>query len=1817
MLIRRIVPILAAACLFGALGAGSAAAAVSCPSANPVLNENNCMGAGTTSWQLADGSDTGNVAGFTPQSSYNIGTSVPLKIARNQPTFPSTTVDVAVYRMGFYAGLGARLIPAAGHTAVAVNNAFSGCGAIDATTGKLSCAGWAVTYTIPGSSLPASGVYVAKITTTDTHEQNWIQFTVRDDARTSQLLVVEPSNTWQAYNTWGNKSLYFDKNGGDNTIAGSGRAVKVSLDRPMDTPEGGRDRFFNGPDLQWISWLELQGYDVTYTDDGAVSTAPNSLLTHKAVMVSGHSEYWSAEEYNAFTAARDAGINLASFSANTTYWKIRYEDSGRTIVSYKTVQGIGSGQSATITPNDPGPDGIAGTADDALGADGIAGTADDKPANATTTWRDNGAPAGDPNAPAGGRVGPNRPENSLWGVMYVGDNDSVNYPLVAPATNASGEYSGDRLFRNTGAPTNIATTVSDGEVGWEWDAIPTQAQYLAQQPSGVKRILTSPTSTQGSVWLQDEGHSYSNTPPPGQPGASDAVKYKAASGALVFASGTMYWPRFLGSPMLDQLTYNILSDMSVKPATPDDVTVDAAGSNTPPTASLTVTPNPAKPNTSVAFNASASTDVGGSITDYQWDFDGDGVYETDTHTSSSTTHVYTAEATYNVRVKVTDNGGATDFTVRSLTILGNQPPVAALTATPNPAVIGQAVAFSGAGSTDADGTVTDYQWDLDGNGTYESDTGTTKTTSKTYATAGTYNVSLKATDNGGKSSVMTVPVTVNSGGVSNYGDEVLATAGLQDYWRLGETSGTVLADSKGTHPATASSVTLGVGGGPAGDPNTAARFNGSTSCASVPLDLSGTQKVTLEFWMKWNSFASDDRLAAEFTSNFNDNDGGFLIDPNAPQNGGMFGVAIGRFGTRNSVYFARPSAGAWHHYAIVMDGSAAASSEIKPYVDGAAVAVTQGETGTGTTFASSTLYMMSRACSGLQGDGDLDEVALYNKALDATTIAGHAGSYGTNKRPVASFTSSPASIQPGTVVTYNATGSSDPDGTITNYKWDLDGNGSYETDTGATKTVTKTYSSEQELDIGLKVTDNLFAAQTTTRHISVGNRAPTAAFTATPNPAVVGQSVAFNGSTSSDPDGTIAKYEWDLDGNGTYETNTTTTATTTKTFAATGTVNVGLRVTDNGGKTATATVPVTVNSGGVSSYGDAVASTSGLADYWRMGETAGPTLADSAGSKLATVTGGTFGVPGGPAADPNTAITFNGTSDSARADLDLTSASAITVEFWLKWVSYSNNDALAMEFTTNFNSTAGGFLIDPNADGGKFGIGYGAGSTRNNAYFTRPSAGAWHHYAIVIDPTTTAANEITPYVDGAAIAYTKSASGTGGGFASSTLYMMSRAGNALFGSGTLDELAVYKRALTSSEVVDHFGSFGTNRKPVASFTATPSTVGVGASVAFTGAASSDPDGTIAKYEWDFEGDGTYDSTATTPTASRSYAATGTYTARLRVTDNTGTTATTTRTVTVTSAAPHAAFTISPSPSAIGSPTTFDAATSTDPGATITNYKWDLDGDGIYETDGGTAKTTTKTFSAAGTVDVGLRITDSVGATDTVVHTVTVKGATYSSTVLGTTGLSDYWRMGEASGTTLVDTVGGRNATLSGGLLGVTGAIAGDSAVRFGGSVDFASAPVDLSSTSQLSVEFWLKWNAFANDDRLAFELTPNFNSNDGGLLIDPDAGSSFGIGIGRGGSRNTAYFARPSAGVWHHYAIVIDTAQPAATQITPYVDGQPVAFFKDASGTGAGTFANSTLYFMSRGGASLFGAGDLDEVAIYKSALSASTIATHVAAGAP
>jgi YD repeat-containing protein len=200
---------------------------------------------------------------------------------------------------------------------------------------------------------------------------------------------------------------------------------------------------------------------------------------------------------------------------------------------------------------------------------------------------------------------------------------------------------------------------------------------------------------------------------------------------------------------------------------------------------------------------------------------------------------------------------------------------------------------------------------------------------------------------------------------------------------------------------------------------------------------------------------------------------------------------------------------------------------------------------------------------------------------------------------------------------------------------------------------------------------------------------------------------------------------------------------------------------------------------------------------------------------------------------------------------------------------------------------------------------------------------------------------------------------------------------------------------------DMVGTVIVSGAPVPSFTATPSAAFAGDEVSFDALATTDPDGTIAKYEWDLDGNGTFETdTATTASASKTYAAPATLTTRLRVTDDHGNVRETTRPLSIVTRAPSASFTATPGTVAknatVGLDATASAATT---GRTITAYAWDLDGNGSFETDTGTTPTASASFAAAGTKTIGLQVTDSAADVTTTTRTVTVTNVLPTATFI--------------------------------------------------------------------------------------------------------------------------------------------------------------------------------------------------------------------------
>jgi CSLREA domain-containing protein len=189
----------------------------------------------------------------------------------------------------------------------------------------------------------------------------------------------------------------------------------------------------------------------------------------------------------------------------------------------------------------------------------------------------------------------------------------------------------------------------------------------------------------------------------------------------------------------------------------------------------------------------------------------------------------------------------------------------------------------------------------------------------------------------------------------------------------------------------------------------------------------------------------------------------------------------------------------------------------------------------------------------------------------------------------------------------------------------------------------------------------------------------------------------------------------------------------------------------------------------------------------------------------------------------------------------------------------------------------------------------------------------------------------------------------------------------------------------------------TDVPPTASFTNTCN----GLVCNFNGEGSSDVDGHVVGYAWDF-GD---THTSTGETTAHGFAAPGTYTVTLTVTDDGGATGTTSTGVMVVDLPPTAAFT----GSCTGTSCSFDASTSTDPDNSIASYSWDFG-----DTHTGSGETVNYAYAAGGNYTVTLTVDDGEGGTSSVSHvfdagattTTVVAADTFTRTVASGWGTAD-------------------------------------------------------------------------------------------------------------------------------------------------------------------------------------------------------------------
>jgi len=245
----------------------------------------------------------------------------------------ASAVQVQAYRMGYYQGLGGRLIWQSDFVAAKAQAAP----VVTPGTGTVTCP-WSPTATISITKEWLPGCYLLKLVGSGGEEQ-FVPLTIRDDASTAAYVIQNSVTTWQAYNLWGDYSLYYGKtaSGGQNF---ANRARIVSFDRPYPQTWASGAADFVGNELPLLFHLESLGLDLTYWTDVDLHVRPQLLADHRCLFSLGHDEYWSQPMRQAAAQANANGVNLAFLGANACYRQIRMEPSSvgpnRLEVCYKS-----------------------------------------------------------------------------------------------------------------------------------------------------------------------------------------------------------------------------------------------------------------------------------------------------------------------------------------------------------------------------------------------------------------------------------------------------------------------------------------------------------------------------------------------------------------------------------------------------------------------------------------------------------------------------------------------------------------------------------------------------------------------------------------------------------------------------------------------------------------------------------------------------------------------------------------------------------------------------------------------------------------------------------------------------------------------------------------------------------------------------------------------------------------------------------------------------------------------------------------------------------------------------------------------------------------------------------------------------------------------------------------------------------------------------------------------------------------------------------------------------------------------------------------
>lgn len=206
-------------------------------------------------------------------------------------------------------------------------------------------------------------------------------------------------------------------------------------------------------------------------------------------------------------------------------------------------------------------------------------------------------------------------------------------------------------------------------------------------------------------------------------------------------------------------------------------------------------------------------------------------------------------------------------------------------------------------------------------------------------------------------------------------------------WPMQEGSGSTVIATTGTNGTYTGTPSLS-GTGPTDALPKCATFNGSTQKFSVPTSFSGSLTTSYTWWAYWDSYATGNKRVLTCPDPYQTGAiNGWTICPDG-STGGYLIVQAGKDGMYNARVYSRPTAAAWHHYALVSNRNNTQNpASMTFYVDGSVLSTFTASDNDRQNYAFNGTYIKGFEYGGAYSAGRMAGLAAFNYALTAGQIA--------------------------------------------------------------------------------------------------------------------------------------------------------------------------------------------------------------------------------------------------------------------------------------------------------------------------------------------------------------------------------------------------------------------------------------------------------------------------------------------------------------------------------------------------------------------------------------------------------------------------------------------------------------------------------------------------------------------------------------------------------------------------------------------------------------------------------------------------------------